>query len=177
MTALNEYQRLETQGVWRAAPDAQRRDVFVSVGDATLTLFDTADRALGHWSLPAIRRLNPGERPALYAPGPDAEDELELDDPEMIAAIEKVRQVVARRRPKPGRLRLYLLGGGLAAVLALGVFWLPDALIQHTATVVPEVARQEYGRRLAGYVYRLAGQPCRTANGNMALDRLDRRLR
>ncbi len=55
MTALTEYDRLECAAVWRAAPEAQRRDVFVSVGDATLVITDNADRVLAHWSLAAVR--------------------------------------------------------------------------------------------------------------------------
>lgn len=176
MTALTEYQRLECSAVWRAAPDAQRRDVFVSVGDATLTITDTADRPLAHWSLAAVDRLNPGELPAIYAPGADAPEELEIEDDTMIAAIEKVGQSIRRRRPQPGRLRLVLLGGGLALVLALTVFWLPDALIRHTASVVPQAKRTELGARLLTDIRRVAGSPCGTVNGRRALDQLKSRL-
>jgi len=35
MTALDQYVRLESGGLWRADADAQRRDVAVSFGDAT----------------------------------------------------------------------------------------------------------------------------------------------
>ena len=50
MTALKEYARLESGGLWRADADAQRRDVIVSFGDATLVISDSAERALAHWS-------------------------------------------------------------------------------------------------------------------------------
>ena len=176
MTALNDYQKLESTGVWRAAPDDQRRDVFVSVGDATLVIYDTAGRALAHWSLPAVVRTNPGHRPALYAPGADAPEELEITDDTLRDAIERVRHVIDRRRPREGRLRLVLLGGGLAAVIALGVLWLPDALTRHAASVVPDVTRAELGNRLLANIRRVAGRPCETLNGRRALDRLYRRL-
>ena len=71
MTVLKQYQRLETFGIWHASPKEQRRDVIVSLGDATLTISDGKMQALSHWSLPAILRLNPGERPACFGPGPD----------------------------------------------------------------------------------------------------------
>ena len=58
MTALKEYDRIEATGLWRANADAQRREVIVSIGDATLTISDHNDRALAHWSLPAIERAN-----------------------------------------------------------------------------------------------------------------------
>lgn len=176
MTALTEYQRLECTGVWRAGPDEQRRDVIVSIGDATLMISDSADRKLAHWSLPAIDRLNPGERPAIFAPGAEAPEELELSDDTMIAAIERVRQVIRKRRPQPGRLRLILLVGALCTVAALALFWLPDAMIRHTATVVPAAKRMDLGERLLGDIQRVAGRPCETLNGRRALDRLKTRL-
>lgn len=176
MTALNEYQRLESPAVWRASPDEQRRDVYVSVGDATLIVTDSAGRAITHWSLPALLRLNPGQRPAIYTPGEDAPEQLEIEDDLMVSSIEKVRATVRRRRPQPGRLRFVLLGGGLLAVLALTVFWLPDALIRHTATVLPQAARAELGQRLLSHIRRVAGPPCETVRGRRALDLLKLRL-
>lgn len=62
MTALDKYVRLESGGLWRADANAQRRDVGISFGDATLVIADTAGRPVAHWSLPAITRLNPGTR-------------------------------------------------------------------------------------------------------------------
>src|SRR5690606_10694329 len=89
MTALTKYQKLECTGLWRDAPDAQRREVVVNFGEASLTMSDPrSELALSHWSLPAVERMNPGEMPALYAPGPEADETLELDDPDMIAALE-----------------------------------------------------------------------------------------
>ena len=71
MTALTEYERLEATGLWRATAEAQRREVLVSVGEATLTIADFNNRALAHWSLAAIDRQNPGEYPAIYSPDGD----------------------------------------------------------------------------------------------------------
>ena len=72
MTALNEYDRLETTGLWRESPQAQRRDVHVSFGEASLIIRDRNDTALTHWSLSAVSRGNPGQRPALFHPGDDS---------------------------------------------------------------------------------------------------------
>ncbi len=63
MTALTKYARLETTGLWRETPDGQRREVIVRMGDATLMLTDPkSETVLSHWSLPAVRRQNPGKR-------------------------------------------------------------------------------------------------------------------
>ncbi|NCU20608.1 hypothetical protein EOM89_07695 [Candidatus Falkowbacteria bacterium] len=177
MTALSEYQRLEAPGLWRDAPEARRQDVIVSFGDATLIISDARGvRALAHWSLPATIRLNPGRRPAIYAPSPDPGEELELDDDTMIAAIEKVHAVLEARRPHPGRLRTVLLGGALALVLGLGVFWMPGALIAHTAATAPEANRVEIGRAVLAELSTLSGAPCRSAGSGAALVRLSDRL-
>ncbi|WP_281842216.1 hypothetical protein [Sinisalibacter aestuarii] len=178
MTALTQYQRLEASGLWRAAPDAQRRDVIVSIGDATLTLSDMQDRPLTHWSLPAVHRLNPGARPALFAPSdaPDEGEVLEIEDSEMIAAIEKVRRAVEKSRPHTGRLRVILTSTVLALALVFAVLWLPGALLRHTASVLPDVTRQSVGQRLLTRVTRVAGTPCKGRLGNRALTRLGDRV-
>ena len=150
MTALAQYQRLEAPGLWRENAQAQRREVIVAVGDATLTISDMNDRPLAHWSLAALARANPGKRPAIYHPDGDPSEQLELavDATEMVEAIEKLRSAIARRRPHPGRLRLVFLALSLGTVLAGGVFWLPGALRQHAVSVVPEAKRAELGAAL-----------------------------
>ena len=89
MTALDRYVRLESDALWREAPDAQRRDVVISFGNATLVIADQAARPLAHWSLTALNRLNPGERPAVYAPDAEESELLEISDATMIDAIEE----------------------------------------------------------------------------------------
>ena len=175
MTALEQYSRLEATGLWREAPDAQRRDVVVSLGDATLVIATQAEVALTHWSLPAVTRMNPGRRPALYAPGGEAAERLEIDDPDMIAGIETVLAAIDRKRPHPGRLRLWI-GAGLAAMLlGVGVVWLPDALTRQTVALLPEASRAEIGNRLLREIGQLAGPVCTSPRGATALDRLARR--
>lgn len=176
MTALTDYQRLETGGIWRDASERQRRDVTVSLGAATLVIYDAAGRALAHWSLPALERINPDASPARYAPGPNTPEELEIEEPEMIAAIERVRNAIERRRPHKGRLRSVLMTGALAAVLISGVLWVPDALVRHAAAVVPPVKRADLGLRILSHIERLSGTPCETRAGRSALADLHARL-
>ena len=56
MTALSEYQRLECTGLWRAAPEGQRREVIVHLADAADALLDNGD---------ALEAANRGARTAL----------------------------------------------------------------------------------------------------------------
>jgi hypothetical protein len=176
MTALSEYQRLECEGLWREGPSAQRREVVVSFGEASLVITDRNDVALAHWSLPAVERMNGSDAPAIYAPSPEGGETLEIEDRDMIAAIEKVRAAIARRRPHPGRLRLVVLATIAAGLAALAVFWLPGALVRHAVGVVPEAKRAEIGRGMLDSVAALAGRPCRNALGTAALTRLRVRL-
>jgi hypothetical protein len=177
MTALKKYQKLESLGLWRDAPQDQRRNVVVSFGAASLILSDPkTDLALSHWSLPALERRNPGDLPAIYAPGHDAAETLELDDADMIAALETVQAALATRKPRPGRLRGTLIGIATLSVLGLGVFWLPGALIKHTAAVVPAAKRAEIGELALRDVIRLTGAPCAHPLGQKALAEMSERL-
>lgn len=176
MTVLARYQRLEAEGLWRSHPEDQRRDVIVAIGDATLTISSGNGAVLTHWSLPAIQRLNPGQMPALYAPGAESPETLELSDTEMVAAIEAVLKSIQRGGPRPGRLR----GLGLAAlsliIFAVAVFWLPGAITRYTASLVPEAARVDLGKRLRAEVRRLTGAACADTAGLRALATLRTRL-
>lgn len=177
MTALKKYQKLESPGLWREAPEAQRREVIVNFGEASLILSDPrTETALSHWSLPAVERINPGTTPALYAPGRDAHETLEIDDRDMIGALETVRGVLERAKPKPGRLRGSFLLTGTALVLVAAAVFLPGALVEHTASMVPAATRAAIGRMALADLSRVTGAPCSDPSGQIALERMEQRL-
>ena len=176
MTALDKFDRLESGGLWREYPEAQRRDVTVSFGKATLVLSDGAGRPLTHWSLPAVRRQNIGTRPAIFTPDEDATETLEIADDTMVDAIEQVRKALIRSGPHPGKLR-----GGItlvlgAALLAIALFWAPGAFTQKTLSVVPQSQRTEIGAIILGHYQRLTGPTCRNPQSTTALTDLHQRL-
>ena len=174
MTALSKYQRLEALGLWRASEQDQRRDVVVSIGDATLVISDTADRAITHWSLAAVERSNAGQDPAIFHPQGDANETLELpaDEAEMIAAIDTLRMSVQKGRPRKGRLRFYGLGVFGLTLAALTVFWVPDALVTQAGKVVPAVSRVEIGTDVLRRIERVAGTPCKGPQAQAAVKQL-----
>jgi hypothetical protein len=178
MTALTKYARLEASALWRAGPGEQRREVIVSIGDATLMISDLRDRPLTHWSLAAVCRANPGERPAIFHPDGDPGETLELaaDEAEMIDAIEKLRRAVERNRPRPGRLRWLGMAASVAAVALVALLWLPGALTSHAVSVVPAVKRTEIGEALLTRIERMSGPACTAAPGRRALLQLRARL-
>ena len=175
MTVLAEYQRLEAEGIWRPGPEAQRRDVILSIGKATVTIGAANGTAITHWSLPAIQRLNPGETPALYSPGGDAPDTLEVNDSEMVEAIERVLAAI-RRKPPSGWFRRAALLAVLAGFIALMLIWLPGAITAYTASLVPQGARDAIGQSLLAETERLTGAPCSSPAGDRALAALADRM-
>lgn len=176
MTVLEEYQRLEAEGVWRAAPDDQRLDVIVTIGEATITVNTPQGQALTHWSLPAMRCLNPGKVPAVYCPGADATETLEIFDPEMNDAINRVLSAIEKMPGKKSWIRrLYFVG--LVSVMALGLsFWLPNAIANYTARLIPFELQKKISDDLLEETSRLAGSPCHSVGGDQALAALGERL-
>ncbi|MHA7875097.1 hypothetical protein [Roseivivax sp.] len=179
MTALTQYQRLEASGLWRADAEAQRREVIVSLGEASLTISDGNERPLAHWSLAAVERATArGELPAIYHPDGDPGETLELgeDAPEMIEGIDRVLRAISRARPRPGKLRLWITGGLAAAGVLATVFWLPGALLAYSTEVVPPVKRDEIGAALLERIERVAGRPCSASEAEEPLRALGRRV-
>ena len=178
MTALKKYQKLESSGLWRDAAEAQRREVVVAFGEASLILSDPrTGNPLAHWSLPAVLRINPGAQPALYAPDSGAEAEtLEIEDATMIGAIETVRGAIDHARARPGRLRSGVTAAAVIGAILLCVLWLPEALITRTAAMVPDSKRAEIGRMALADETRVTGLPCAQPLGLRAAGRLSDRV-
>ncbi|MFO6462988.1 hypothetical protein ACK8OR_01235 [Jannaschia sp. KMU-145] len=176
MTALDGLDRFETTALWRETADAQRREVYVAIGEAELVVQDRAGVALSHWSLPALDRINPGEVPARYRPAPGAEEELEIAEPEMIAALDRVSDAVEMGRRRPGALRRVTVGLVAGLVVGTLLMWLPGALRDHAANVMPAPQREQIGERMLMGLTQLTGPPCGTILGDEALANLATRL-
>ena len=175
MTALSEYKRLEATAIWLPGGGQKRRDVVVSLGEATLTISDLKDAALAHWSLAALERL-PGSNPAVFSPGEGSQEEIEIADTEMVDAIERIQSALSRGRPHPGRLRLWLRLSAISLVALVGVVWLPDALARYTSGAVPDATRNAIARDVMTQVMPISGQPCSSSAGRRALATLAARL-
>ncbi|KEJ88097.1 hypothetical protein [Sulfitobacter donghicola] len=178
MTALTKYDRLEATGLWRPDPEGQRREVIVSIGNATLMVADMNDQAITHWSLAAVERANAGQLPAIFHPDGDTGETLELseNESEMIEAIEQLQKAIAKKRPRPGRLRWLSATLSVGTVLAVMLFWLPGAMRDNTLRVVPQVKRESLGVSLIDRMQRVTGPMCNDSDGLRALRRLGARL-
>lgn len=175
-TALTQFERLESGGLWRETATADARDVTVSFGKATLVLTDGAGLPLTHWSLPAVTRLNAGKRPAVFTADPETEETLEIEDDLMVDAIEKVRKALLQAAPTPRRSRWLVPLSLAAAVVAAAAIWGPSAFTRQTLSVVPESKRSEIGATILGHYQRLTGPTCRNALGTAPLSKLKTRL-
>ncbi len=175
-TALDGIERLETTALWREDAGAQRREVYVSIGEAELVVQDTSGDALAHWSLPALVRLNPGTLPARFAPARGADEDLEIAEPEMVEALDRVMAAVEKGRRRPGALRRLLTG--LIAGFAAGtlLLWLPGAMRLHAANVMSAAQRSDIGERMLSELAIRTGPPCGTLTGTEALATLRARV-
>ena len=176
MTVLEKYQRLEAEGVWRPDTSAQRREVIVSIGEATLTLSSPSGQVLTHWSLPAIRRLEKSDTSVVFAPGRDAPETLEISDPAMIEALDKVLKAINRKSSGGGGLRRLMLFAGVIAALVLLAFWLPKAAARYVAAIAPPAAHAQIGARTFEQIEKLTGKACGASSGLIALEKLETRL-
>lgn len=177
MTALEKYRKLEGPGIWTASGNDQRREVVVGFGDATLVIVDSASMAvLSHWSLPAVVRLNPGQRPAIYTTEGENDERLELDDDWLIDALKVVQGALRPPRGVLFRLRRHILASvGIAGVVVAALV-VPPALQEHTASVVPMAKRVELGEQVRLDLIRGGARACQSSYGVPVLASLQRRL-
>ncbi|TVP73900.1 MAG: hypothetical protein EA339_01885 [Rhodobacteraceae bacterium] len=177
MTALDKYRKLEGPGLWAASQGEQRRDVIVSFGDATLVISDSRSMTvLSHWSLPAVERINPGKRPALFRPEGDSDEVLELDDDWLINALHVVQGALRPTGSWFSRSRKKIALGAGAVALLLASSMMPAALRDHTASVVPMAKRVELGNIVRADLASLGARHCTSPNGEAALASLQRAL-
>lgn len=177
MTALTKYAKLEGSGLWAASGPDHRREVIVAFGDATLIILDSkSEQVLSHWSLPAVERLNPGKRPAIYSPDAEHSETLELDDDLLIEALTELRAALNPPLGLLQRLRRGALWGAAVAGLALGVFVVPSTLAKHTTSVVPSAKRVELGESMLTDLSQEGARICLSGLGANALAALQRRL-
>lgn len=176
VTALEQYERLESIGLWKETAEAQRREVIVSFGAASLVLSDTNGTPLAHWSLAAVRTRNAGHMPALYSPDKGSGEVLEIEDATMVDAIARVRAAIRRGGPHPGRLRWATAGGMILVIALLAVFWLPGVSADYATRILPAAKAEEIGEDTFAQAARLTGQGCAAPGSTDALHRFERWL-
>ncbi len=178
MAKLSDFQRLETHGVWRDSATDPGRRVVVLLDEKFLTFVSMNNRPLTHWSIDAVRRINPGELPAHYTPDESGDERIELADELFVSVLQELVEPkpettdAAEPQKWPGR--------AVAAALVLAVFCglilASDRIAGGMAGLVPAAERLEIGDRILAHLTEIAGPECQSAAGNNALSVLERRL-
>ena len=177
MTALKKYERLECIGLWRSNPAAQRREVILSFGKATLVLTDTQNRALSHWSLAAVEIQKGKSGQATLRPGFDAEESIEIDDRTMLDALLKVKKEISQSAPHPGKLRLILAIALITILSILSLFLGPQAITSYAGKILPNTKQLQLSEEIEQRIGQLAGPYCETPEGKSAAQKLIKRLK
>jgi hypothetical protein len=176
LTAIVGLERLEAPGIWRPEAAAERRAVYVAIGEAELVVQDPSGTALAHWSLPALVRRDRGGHPAVYAPDPLSDETLEIEEEALIEALDRVVAAVEKGRRRTGRLRRAGTGIAIVGAAGLAALLLPDLGRDQAANMLPPSARSELGERMLAHIVDVAGPPCASPTGSEALESLRDRL-
>lgn len=176
-TAIDGLARLEAPARWRPMPAAETVPVHVAMGEAELVILGAGEAVLGHWSLPGVHRLPdaPGGA-ARYAPDDAGDEVLEVEEAELVAALDRVRAAVRRPARRSRRLWRAVLWVGVFALIAAGVAFGPGFLRERADGLLPQAQRVALGEMLAREIAVVAGPPCDAARGAEALDALAARL-
>lgn len=148
MTALDQYTRLESVGVWKENPSSTATEVLVSFGDSTLLLSDFNELPLAHWAMAAISVISNENGRTTYTPDVDGSETLEIDDKPMIEAIAQVSfatNTTRRKRLPFVRSVLSLVAFG---IFVSGVIFGPDVLRQQARGMANEAVAYRLGLRM-----------------------------
>ncbi|MDE0533591.1 MAG: hypothetical protein OXI01_19395 [Albidovulum sp.] len=176
MTLLPEFDVLESAGLLTLPGMYGEKPVVAKLGKTSLIILERDGSPIAHWTLTAIRRRNPGKRPAIFAPFGEGSEFIAIDDETMVRALEKVQNVLASGPAKPKRLRLALAVAGVVALAIAGAFAAPDFLVGQATALAQKSHRAEIGEALLVEHGLTAGSPCNSKHGTVALERLERRL-
>ena len=178
MKKLSDYQRLETHGIWRESRGDPGRSVVVKLSVRHLTIVSKDSRPLAHWSLDAVRHLNPGRRPAVFTPDDNADESVEISDSHVIGllrnqlspdTVEPDRQTPVSWGPKITILTL------LAAFCG-GVYLFSGQIAGGMSGLIPAAQRLEIGERVFSHLTDLTGERCRSTAAGRALKKLESRF-
>ncbi len=172
MTALDKYIRLESLGLWKEAPDKPAIEVLVSFGNATLVLSNTEEIPFSHWSLMATRLVSKNAGVSVFSADDEGFETLEIDDPEMIKAINMVTRAFGRPERKLNWglwISLFLL------VLAItGMFrFAPSFLLEQSVNMTSRDGARQLGNQILDG---MELESCSQENADLALRKLENQI-
>lgn len=105
MTALDQFDRLETLGLWHARAQDVAQEVIVKFGKSTLVIEARPDEPLAHWSLAALHRVSDTDQSVVFKVDRDADESLTIEDRTMRDAIDRVLASNQSAPPAPPKRR------------------------------------------------------------------------
>ncbi len=178
MKQISDFQRLETHGIWRESKGDPGRSVVVQLSARHLTIVSKDNQPLAHWSLDAVRHLNPGGLPAVFTPDDHAGESVEMSDSDVIGLLCDQLGPGMKNGTSPPRtswaVRLYVLA--FLTAVGAGIFVFSGEIAGELAGLIPAAQRLETGERAFSFLTEMTGGRCRTAAGDRALAKLESRL-
>ena len=176
MTALDQFDRLESLGQWRKGHDNDAREVVVKFGKSTLVIEAEPDVPLAHWSLAALQKVEETPDYVSFRVDRDSDEYLTIDDPIMREAIDIVMaNHLATGTPVPRRRSFVwagwtlLLLGGLTALVFFG-------LNQVVYTLISPEQADRIAVEMVPRIEERTGPACRNEPGQRALNVIAARL-
>ena len=176
MTLLPEFEVLESAGLLTLAGMYGEKPVVAKLGKTSLIILERDGSPVAHWTLTAIRRTNPGKRPAIFAPFGEGTEFIAIEDETMVQALGKVQSTLSTGPPNPMRFRLPAVLLVVAGLLIAGLLAAPDFIVRQATALAQKSHRVEIGEALLAEHALTAGVPCSSKHGDAALERLERRL-
>ena len=177
MTALEEYQRLEAVGLWRADSNDDGKEVVVKFGKATLVIEASADAPLAHWSLPALHERSRTSERTIYSPDDESAETLTIEDAEMQSALSRV--LAGRRAAQSSRTKNgpgLLMAVAALAIATFGILSLPGVLGGIAKSLIPPERARMMAEAMIPLVEDRTGPQCHTEEGRAALSKIADRL-
>ena len=175
MTWHPDYVVVESRALLTIPGKHVEKPVVAKLGKTTLILLEPDGSPIAHWTLTAVRRINPGSLPAKFAPFGDGKEFVTVDDEFMVQVLDDVQTALRSVPVNPKRSRRWKTLLAAAAALAV-VVSAPEILIRQATALAQKSHRAEIGEMLLAEHVKNSGPPCRSRYGASALERLEKRL-
>lgn len=175
MKKLEEYLRLESHAWWRVSMEDAGQPVVVTLSKNHLTIVSKYDQPLAHWSLHAIRQVNPGELPATFTPDVhDGGETIEINNAEIVdilcEQLTSDRDEIQNQSSATWSLPVYVLV--LLAALTGAIYYFSAPIAASLAGYISASERSLIGERTFVHVHQTVGERCRTMVDDRVLAKL-----
>ena len=145
-------------------------------GRSLVFLDPRSKTTLAHWALDALVRRKSAPDIVVLSPSAQDDESLELTLGVTANKLTEMIDLMTASRPKPGRLRGFVVTVATLGIVGLALIVGPSVLISHTASVVPSMVRRDIGALALADLTRLTGSTCTSEVGQAAVQTFMSRL-